>query len=76
MATNNLIFRRSKAVRAVLAQSARTFAVLAVAASLLFVQTAGALAAGLIRDSEIEHLISDYAAPIFREVAEAILGDG
>jgi predicted Zn-dependent protease len=42
------------------------FIVLAVAMAMLFGQTAGAFAAGLIRDSEIEDLLADYAGPIFR----------
>jgi predicted Zn-dependent protease len=44
----------------------RHMVALTVAAALLLGQTSGAFAAGLIRDSEIEDLISDYAAPIFR----------
>ncbi len=40
--------------------------VLLLASLLLFAQTAGGYAAGLIRDAEIEELIADYATPIFR----------
>ncbi len=39
---------------------------LLLACLLLLTQTAGSYAAGLIRDSEIEELIGDYANPIFR----------
>lgn len=46
---------------------ARRLCTIAVAVfALLLSQTAGAFAGGLIRDSEIEALIADYAAPIFR----------
>ena len=44
----------------------RQLAVFTVTAAMLFGQTSGAFAAGLIRDSEIEDLITDYATPIFR----------
>jgi predicted Zn-dependent protease len=36
------------------------------AAVMLVMQTAGSYAAGLIRDAEIEELITDYATPIFK----------
>ncbi len=44
----------------------RAFIALTVAAAVFCGQTSGAFAAGLIRDSEIENLISDYATPILR----------
>jgi len=44
----------------------RTIAVLLLASTLLFAHTAQPHAASLIRDAEIEKLLSDYAAPIFR----------
>jgi predicted Zn-dependent protease len=43
----------------------RSFPIL-LAAALLLTQSQGAYAAGLIRDAEIEDLLSDYATPIFR----------
>jgi predicted Zn-dependent protease len=42
---------------------------LTLAAALLLTQTASAHAANLIRDAEIEALLSDYATPIFRAAA-------
>jgi predicted Zn-dependent protease len=42
---------------------------LTLAAALLLTQTASAQAANLIRDAEIEALLSDYATPIFRAAA-------
>ena len=60
--------RNHSAARAgtVFARLCRHVVALTVAAALLFGQTSGAFAAGLIRDSEIEDLIADYASPIFR----------
>lgn len=46
--------------------AAKRLAVLLTAFALLITQTGGAFAIGLIRDSEIEDLISEYATPIFR----------
>lgn len=43
--------------------------ILTLAAALLLTQTASAHAANLIRDAEIEALLSDYATPIFRAAA-------
>jgi predicted Zn-dependent protease len=65
MTADNRIPSTRKAVSA-LRLAGRRFVVLTMAAVLLFGQTTGAFAAGLIRDSEIEDLISDYATPIFR----------
>lgn len=45
---------------------ARLCVVMMTAAALLFVQTASSYALSLIRDTEIEVLIGDYAKPIFR----------
>jgi predicted Zn-dependent protease len=56
----------SRKPASVLRRLGRRFVVLAMAAVLLFGQTASAFAAGLIRDSEIEDLLADYARPIFR----------
>jgi predicted Zn-dependent protease len=66
MATNKLIFCPSFTVSRFFSALARRACVLAIAAAMLFVQTGGVFAAGLIRDSEIEDLISDYATPIFK----------
>jgi predicted Zn-dependent protease len=59
--TNMVRFPNSSVSRA-----GRRLVVFVLAAALLFGQTAGAFAAGLIRDSEIEDLIADYARPIMR----------
>lgn len=45
---------------------ARLCAVMITASALLFTQTASSFALSLIRDHEVEHLIADYAKPIFR----------
>lgn len=49
-----------------LIRAGRRSRVLLLASLLLFAQTAGGYAASLIRDAEIEELIAEYAAPIFR----------
>lgn len=66
MATDNRFSFRPRTLCRGFRHLAKHLAVLVVAACMLFTQTAGAFAAGLIRDSEIEDLISDYATPIFR----------
>lgn len=66
MATNTLILRRSSTAGRFFASLAKRACVLGLAAAMLFVQTTGVFAAGLIRDSEIEELIADYATPIFK----------
>lgn len=66
MATNNSNVRRPRAANRRFSCLARGFAALAVAAGVMATQTVGASAQGLIRDSEIENLIGDYARPIFR----------
>lgn len=50
----------------VFARAGRSLTVCVAALALLLVQTAGSFAAGLIRDAEIEDLLSAYATPIFR----------
>ncbi len=47
-------------------RAGRHITVLSLATALLFAQTAGSFAGGLIRDTEIEKLLSDYATPIFK----------
>jgi len=66
MATDNQGFSSSRTSSRVRKSVGRRLIAAAVVASVLFAQTTGAFAAGLIRDTEIEKLISDYAAPIFR----------
>jgi predicted Zn-dependent protease len=66
MATNNWIFPLPRAVNRQSYNPLRQLTIMIVAAALLLAQTAGAFAAGLIRDSEIEDLLTDYATPIFR----------
>ncbi len=66
MAKNNWIFHRRRAADRLFHRFARQLTVWTVAGSFLLAQTVGTFAAGLIRDSEIENLISDYATPIFR----------
>ena len=50
-------------------RTGRRIAILTLAATLLLTQTASVNAASLIRDAEIEALLSDYASPIFRAAA-------
>jgi predicted Zn-dependent protease len=66
MATYNATSHRPCAVNRLFHRLARRLTLVALAAAILAAQTAGSFAAGLIRDSEIENLISDYATPIFR----------
>ncbi len=66
MMTNNRIFCRSRTASWLFHSLAKRLTVVFAASALLLAQTAGAFAGGLIRDSEIENLIADYANPIFR----------
>ncbi len=66
MAIENRFSFRPRTLCRGIRRSAKHIAVLTLAACLLFTQTTGVFAAGLIRDSEIEDLIADYAKPIFR----------
>ena len=66
MATNNPNLPWPRAAKWFPHRLARELTVWALAAVLLTAQTASTFALGLIRDSEIENLISDYATPIFR----------
>ncbi len=47
-------------------RTARSFLAASLTAAFLLTQTASSYALGLIRDSEIENLLSDYATPIFK----------
>ena len=66
MAIHNRFSFRPRTLCRGIRRSAKHIAVLTLAGCLLFTQTTGVFAAGLIRDSEIEDLIADYAKPIFR----------
>ena len=47
-------------------RAGRHLTIFIVATALFFAQTANSFAVGLIRDSEIETLLADYASPIFK----------
>jgi predicted Zn-dependent protease len=67
MMTNNRVFRGLRTASWVFHSLVERLAIAVAAVSLLVAQTGGAsAAASLIRDSEIENLIADYANPIFR----------
>jgi predicted Zn-dependent protease len=65
MAIDERISSFAKAFGAIRRLSRRLVA-LSVAVAMVLCQSSGAHAAGLIRDSEIEDLMTDYATPIFR----------